>query len=163
MQPVHQIWDDQLLLVRSALKFFIVELNLTSFEDQIDIELYTPKKIQTSYGYALPVYKKNKLQKLVVRIRNQPSVWGMIECLAHEMVHVQQYFHGKLAFKTEEVKFWGIFSDIKMIQIYEGSPVDLPYEKRPWEIEAFNRQAPLTKRFFEVFYGLEVKNEQVPQ
>jgi predicted metallopeptidase len=52
-----------------------------------------------------------------------------IEVLSHELIHLQQTETGKLVKGTKSVKWEGI----------EYSP-ELPYEERPWEREAFDKQ-----------------------
>ena len=52
-----------------------------------------------------------------------------IEVLSHELIHLQQTETGKLIKGTNSVKWEGI----------EYSP-ELPYEERPWEKEAFDKQ-----------------------
>jgi predicted metallopeptidase len=55
-----------------------------------------------------------------------------IEVLSHELIHLQQTETGKLIKGTTSVKWEGI----------EYSP-ELPYDERPWEREAFDKQNQL--------------------
>lgn len=61
-----------------------------------------------------------------------------IETLCHEMVHVKQYSKGELyQLSSRPVHRWH----------REYIPLDIDYENRPWEIEAFELEEQLAKEF----------------
>jgi len=58
--------------------------------------------------------------------------------LCHEMIHLGQYIKGQLSLNVDTKVFtW-------KGQTYAS---EYPYESRPWEIEAFNGQGKLLKKF----------------
>lgn len=58
--------------------------------------------------------------------------------LCHEMIHLGQYIKGQLSLDMDNKVFtW-------KGQSYAS---DYPYESRPWEMEAFNGQGKLLKKF----------------
>jgi hypothetical protein len=68
----------------------------------------------------------------------------LITVLSHEVIHIRQYESKKIIYdrKTKKV-FW------------ENEVVDLdlvPYEKRPWEIEAFAQEGDLSIKVEKIIY-----------
>ena len=58
----------------------------------------------------------------------------LVQCLAHEMVHVKQIAKGQLRL------------DAKQRQTWLGQRVNTVYHERPWEQEAFARERLLASR-----------------
>lgn len=65
---------------------------------------------------------------------------SLVKCLAHEMVHVQQWLSGQMEdlFKTRYQVRWGK-------RVY--SPAKLAYQRHPWEIQAHKVENNLYKCF----------------
>lgn len=59
-----------------------------------------------------------------------------IDIISHEIIHVMQYYSGKLNYNDNQL----MWDD----KLYDLNSVD--YEDRPWEIEAFNKQKQLSYR-----------------
>lgn len=67
----------------------------------------------------------------------------IIETLAHELIHIDQFRSGRLVeLSNQEV----LFRD----QVYEVSSID--YEDRPWEREAFRHQRPIQRHILNRVY-----------
>jgi len=66
------------------------------------------------------------------------GVCGLTDIVCHEMVHLEQYESGRLSLSLEEKEF-----------TWEGEvfPASVPYEERPWEIEAFSDQVKIKRKF----------------
>ena len=62
-----------------------------------------------------------------------------IQIVAHEMVHVKQYFSGKLSWDNEGLQLW------KNCHIEDG----LKYTETPWEIDAMKNQIIMMYKFAE--------------
>lgn len=64
----------------------------------------------------------------------------MIECLAHEFVHVRQVFRGDLIYSLQNgmwrLGWMGV------------DHTNTPYRERPWEIEATAKERPMAQAFF---------------
>ncbi len=78
--------------------------------------------------------------------RDMPWTWTL-QTFAHEMVHIWQYTTGRLRIKwSREQGTW--------LRSWCGgewvNKKDIPYEKRPWEIEARAMEGKLTEAFFKV-------------
>ena len=66
-----------------------------------------------------------------------------IKSLSHELIHLRQYSSGKLRVIGSGVVIW----EGKEINV-----LDIPYNDRPWEIEAFKEQNDLEKKILEKLY-----------
>jgi hypothetical protein len=66
-----------------------------------------------------------------------------IKSLSHELIHLQQYSSGRLIVIGNGVVIW----EGKEINV-----LDIPYNDRPWEIEAFQGQYGLEKKIIEKLY-----------
>lgn len=65
-----------------------------------------------------------------------------IETISHELIHLKQYYTGKLVINKATI-------------IWEGKPfsiVNLKYAEYPWEIEAFKEQKELEKKMKDFLY-----------
>jgi hypothetical protein len=68
-----------------------------------------------------------------------------ITVLSHELIHLRQYYNGKLIVTNELIKW-----DDQIIPVNELSTID--YNSRPWEIEAFQEQKYLDIDIIKVLY-----------
>jgi hypothetical protein len=68
-----------------------------------------------------------------------------ITVLSHELIHLRQYYNGKLIVTNELIKW-----DDQVIPVNELSSID--YNARPWEIEAFQEQKYLDIDIRKVLY-----------
>lgn len=110
--------------------------------------LRTELKLEKS-KYALTIYNAPGLRKregfngicsevadhdIVIMIDGGLGECDLIQCLAHEMVHVKQIAKGQLQL------------DSKSRQTWLGQRVNTVYHERPWEQEAFARERLLASR-----------------
>jgi predicted metallopeptidase len=66
-----------------------------------------------------------------------------ITVLSHELVHLKQYNSGDLNVVGGGIVIW------------KGNKInvlDIPYEQRPWEIEAFNKQGDVASKIIKIIY-----------
>lgn len=68
-----------------------------------------------------------------------------ITVLSHELIHLRQYYNGKLVVSNESIKW-----NDQIIPVNELSTID--YNARPWEIEAFQEQRYLNIDIRKVLY-----------
>ncbi len=69
-------------------------------------------------------------------IRGGMPMKDVIETLAHEMVHIRQFRNRELGYRINYTLYRGA--------VYRP---DLPYEKEPWEIEAYKLEKVLVEKF----------------
>jgi hypothetical protein len=68
---------------------------------------------------------------------------GAMKILSHELIHLEQYDSKRLILVSSGLVTW---------EGKEVSVSDNPYNQRPWEKEAFNRQDDLRKRIEKILY-----------
>lgn len=68
-----------------------------------------------------------------------------ITVLSHELIHLRQYYNGKLVVSNELIKW-----NDQIIPVNELSTID--YNARPWEIEAFQEQKYLDIDIRKILY-----------
>jgi hypothetical protein len=74
---------------------------------------------------------------------NEMSRITSTKILAHELIHLEQYDSGRLRVIKNGVVIW---------EGKEMNVLDIPYNDRPWEREAFKRQDDLEKKLLEKLY-----------
>ena len=77
----------------------------------------------------------------------------LLETIAHELVHAEQYHTKRLSSVFQAQKGWvsqWYGEDCKL----KGTTYN-SYRKQPWEVEAFNRQKELADKVIEMCGGLE--------
>ncbi len=89
------------------------------------------------------VYERDGTTKpYVVIIRSEMTFMQKLKVLAHEMVHVKQYATGQLrSYYVMDVKRV-VWSCQEL-----GAWAQIPYMKRPWEIEAFTMEKGLMDKW----------------
>ena len=76
-------------------------------------------------------------REFTIRIDVSLPLEQMIETILHEMVHVWQYVSKRMVYKwVHEVRFDK--------EVYSW---DMPYDERPWEIEAHAKEKTLKEIF----------------
>jgi hypothetical protein len=144
------------LMLRLAYKYFAVKLGIT--DDQLammDIEIV--KRLGGTGGTCSGSYNlKDELVKVSIKIQDFASDVGLIDVLAHEMVHAKQHFNGEFSFSERKITFLKFFTLTEKIQIHKGQILrDTPYFERLCEQEAFSRSRELTTQFLNFFSQLE--------
>lgn len=96
----------------------------------------------------------NLVHKVNIEIKAAITIFGMIEALAHEMVHAEQFIKGKLHFGKEKIYILGIFPFHRRVRFWKGMCLaDVDYYSNPAEIEAFLKQRALTLEFMKYVEG----------
>lgn len=114
------------LLVTHAAEFFAKKLKLPQSKRVIvDVEFVQGlRKREHCRGLA----RQLTAQKYLIQLERSLKPIAMIRCLAHEMIHVNQWMTGKMEDINHRQKVrWGS-------KVYASG---LAYSKHPWEIEAY--------------------------
>lgn len=74
---------------------------------------------------------------------NELSRITSTKIISHELIHLEQYDSGRLRVISSGVVLW---------EGKEMNVLDIPYNERPWEKEAFRRQDDLEKKILEKLY-----------
>lgn len=120
----------------NSCSFFYKELGLTGAKVSLHF-----KEFENIYfwGYAGEKLDKDGLITYHIFINDKCDLYQSISTAAHEMVHVKQYFTKDLSIKNGAQSWKGIRLSW------------LPYVFRPWEIEAFYKEAKLFNKYFDKY------------
>lgn len=109
-------------------------------------------KYTTTYGFASSDPLGDRAYSIVVRNSCSPKkdtdVHTLLTTLAHELVHIKQYYKGEL----NPYEF-----------IWKGKliPKDTPYREQPWEAEAFQMQNGLVNDYIRHLEATKSTNPRV--
>lgn len=128
------------IVTRSVKRKFVLETASRFLRKELKLE---------KSKYALTIYNAPGLRKregfngicsevaphdIVIMVDGGLAECELVQCLAHEMVHVKQIAKGQLQL------------DSKQRQTWLGQRVNAVYHERPWEQEAFARERLLASR-----------------
>ena len=135
-------------LLSEAITFFKVILNIHN--DDIPVEVELKKKMKKNInGNCRPIFDENlKIIKVHINLKDDTCVMGVIEALAHEMVHAKQLIKGESTFKTEVCYLLRIIPYAKVTRLWKEEDVtNLSYYEQPAEIEAHLLQKELVYKY----------------
>jgi hypothetical protein len=112
---------DKLVSKRISRNVIIV----VKFDDKIDVHGYTS---------VVECNSNKKPREFLLEINPYLGSRGILNTVAHEMVHVGQHIDGKI---DDELRTW----EGKLV------PEDTDYWDEPWEIDAYGRQPGLMTNF----------------
>lgn len=123
----------------------LISATLPLFREYLDLPSDLKFRIASLKGWwEGRYYSQSKTVELDVK-----TPWNrVLETLSHELVHAEQFHTKKLKIKYEKGRW---------ISYWHGVPVRAVYMKRPWEIEAYDRQSGLAKNICTI---MEEKHDQ---
>jgi hypothetical protein len=128
-------------ILRTATHFYASRLMGERLSDSLEIDVnvikdfYTKNKI---LGEAFP--KSDDLgnkKQFVINLEWNKMGKRVLQCLAHEMVHVKQYAKGELKFHEKR----------NLVTFQREQYQDDEYWESLWEIEAYGREVGLYQKF----------------
>jgi len=125
-------------IINSCVKFFIKKLNLQNSKYQL--EVHTVYDLRGKKECSGQVYQKGP-KSICMQLDNRLSMSILLVTIAHEMVHVKQIAKGQYSGR--------LAPNGKVLACWRGKPVKAAYLKRPWEVEAYNRQNALAEMMIE--------------
>lgn len=144
------------LLLRLAYKFFAVKLGITD-EQLAIINIETAKRLGGTGGNCGGVYRLDgTLLRIDIKILEAATDIGMIDVLAHEMVHAKQHLDNEFTFIDREIPFLKWFTIKQTCKVHSGQILeDTPYYERKCEQEAFSKSRELTRQYLNFVNQLE--------
>jgi hypothetical protein len=160
----NKVKKERALLLILGYKFFAHKLGITDEELKM-VSIDICGKMKDADGHCVASYLEGKLLKIKVKILRSGSDIGMLDILAHEMVHVAQNLRGEFTMSTrwEPIFKWIPFlKSIVNIRTHAGQILeDTPYYEMICEQEAFNKSRELTRQFLNFMSILE--NHVIPE
>lgn len=137
-------------LFAEATEFFKSALSIQNAEIPLTIRIVDNiGKGDTAGVCTAFVESDNTISKIVIDIKSSVTVFGMVEALAHEMCHAEQFITGKLNFYKEKRWIFGIFPFWQRRRRWKSTDIDLnSYYTNPAEVEAFIKQRAYALEFF---------------
>ena len=134
--------------IKFATAFFAQYIMGTRLAKNLDIEIRFEDQGKLGEGYCAPVDAERRPRMFEIGIKPKMQRHKMLQCLAHEMVHVKQYARGELSAELITAKWQG--KTYKLTNSFED------YLNWPWEVEAYGRDRALY-----LFYQVMLKSEKV--
>lgn len=136
-------------LFDKGFKYFCQELGITQ-EQRDFIEFSVVQRLAGAGGQCLGTYhaSTNKLLALKIKIVSYPSVMGMLDVLAHELVHARQHFNNEFKHILVEKPFLFFWKTTEWVRTHKGQILEeTPYFEMKCEQEAFTKARELMLGF----------------
>lgn len=133
--------------IKFATAFFANYVMGEKLAKNLDIEIRF-EDLGNLEGVCNPVDAERRPRSFEIGMRPNMQRYKLLQCLAHEMVHVKQYARGELSNELITAKWQG--KTFKLTNSMED------YLNWPWEIEAYGRDRSLY-----LFYQVMLKSEKV--
>jgi len=131
-----------------ATGFFAIYVMGERLAKNLDFEIRFEDQGKMAEGHCHPLDGERRPRSFEIGINPRLQRYKMLQCLAHEMVHVKQYARGELSSELITAKWQG--------KVYKITGSFEDYLNWPWEIEAYGRDRSLY-----LFYQVMLKSEKV--
>lgn len=133
--------------IKFAAAFFANYLMGERLAKNLDIEIRLEDQGRNEGG-CNPTEVTRRPRMFEIGMRPTMQRYKMLQCLAHEMVHIKQYARGELSNELITAKWQG--------KTYKITNSMEDYLNWPWEIEAYGRDRSLY-----LFYQIMLKSEKI--
>ena len=133
--------------IKFATAFFAQYLMGTRLANNLDIEIRIEGQGRAE-GHCNPLDGERRPRSFEIGIRPGMQRYKMLQCLAHEMVHLKQYAKGELSNELITARWQG--KTYKLTNSMED------YFNWPWEVEAYGRDRSLY-----LFYQVLLQSEKI--
>lgn len=134
--------------IKFAAAFYAQYLMGEKLAKNLDLEIRFEDQGKLAEGHCVPLDAERRHRSFEIGINPKMQRYKMLQCLAHEMVHVKQYAKGELANHLITAKWKG--------ETYKITSSIEDYLNWPWEIEAYGRDRALY-----LFYQIMLKSEKI--
>lgn len=134
--------------IKFATAFFANYVMGEKLAKNLDFEIHFKDQGENTDGHCYPLDDERYPRFFMIGVNPNMQRYKVLQCLAHEMVHVKQYARGELTNQLITAKWQG--KTYKLTNSMED------YLNWPWEIEAYGRDRALY-----LFYQVMLKSEKV--
>lgn len=134
--------------IKFAAAFFANYVMGERLAKNLDIEIVFEDQGKMAEGHCHPLDPDRCPRIFEIGINPNLRRHKMLQCLAHEMVHVKQYARNELSAELITAKWQG--------KVYKITNSFEDYLNYPWEVEAYGRDRALY-----LFYQVLLKSEKV--
>jgi len=133
--------------IKFATAFFAQYVMGEKLAKNLDIDIRFESQ-GSAEGHCYPLDAERHPRSFEIGINPKLRRYKMLQCLAHEIVHVKQYAKGELSNELITAKWQG--------KVYKLTNSMEDYLNWPWEIEAYGRDRALY-----LFYAILLKTEKI--
>ena len=139
-----------LQLFKDAIKFFSAALNISESKIPLQVKIVDNLGTGNVAGVCTAnLHPDGGVSDLLIEIKSGITIFGMIEALAHEMCHAEQFISGKLNFRKEKKYLFGLIPFWQRVKRWKSTDIAVSdYYSNPAEVEAFIKQRAYTLEFF---------------
>lgn len=131
-----------------ASRFFARYLMSERLLKNIEVDILFDVRGRNAEGYCGPIDSEYRPRMFEIGVNPKLPRYKMLQCLAHEFVHLKQYAKRELVPGNKTAKFNGVaYKEAKTFEDYLNSP---------WEIEAYGRDRALY-----LFYHAALKQGKI--
>jgi hypothetical protein len=152
------------LLFNLAWKYFCIKLGLTLEEMEL-INISTVKRLGPgTQGNCGAIYILGDLKRIHIKIVRTSDL-GMIDVMAHELVHARQNLRGEFSFqKVLKHKWFGLWPYTETHRFHKDQNLEeTPYWEQLCEQEAYMASREMVRQFLNFMYHLENNVEFVAE
>ena len=138
-------------MFHKAVEFFSTSLEIDNDDIPIKIDIVDNIGRGRTAGTCAPDFDEDfKIKKIDIQIKYSTTTIGMIEALAHEMVHAKQWIKGELSVEVSKYRLFGILPVRKFKKLWNGKDISsLSYYEQPPEKEAHFMQRYMVHLFLD--------------
>jgi hypothetical protein len=119
-------------LIEKAVRFYSKYLGINRTNSTIFV---VSRKSMRTKEKRIGCINKFLEKDYLIRIDNKLPLHRLLSTLAHEMVHAKQMIRGEIKMLK--------YRNGRPKHIWHGEEVRLPYNKQPWELEAYSMEVPM--------------------
>ncbi len=134
--------------IKFATVFFAQYIMSKRLLENIQVDICFEKQGKYAQGHCFSYDDGPRPRMFEIGINSKLSRYKMLQCLAHEIVHMKQYAKGELRHELITAKWQG--KTYKITNSFED------YLNWPWEIEAYGRDRSLY-----LLYSCVLKQEKI--
>jgi hypothetical protein len=131
--------------IRRAADFFMSQLLTSRKASNTDVVISIKKSIGAEGFCSVHEDEENNYspKQFQIDLESRKNIKEFLSTLAHEMVHMRQFRNQELGYRENYTRFRG-----------RAYKLSMPYDKQPWEKEAYKLEKVLVKKFEEYCYGI---------
>lgn len=136
-------------IFNEAVKFFSLALNINESPIPLEVSIVDNLGRGDVAGVCTAnIGSNDEVSSVSIQIKSGITILGMIEALAHEMCHAEQFMTGKLNFYNQKKYLFGFIPFWQRVRRWKSTEIDHnDYYANPAEVEAFIKQRAYTLEF----------------
>jgi len=158
--PRGEFNQDKCSILLHATQFYAKKILGTRLANLINVKIDVRKTIldNNTLGVChMKVTGSKRQRQFKIVLNAKRDLHSQLQTLAHEMVHVRQKAKNQLQYR------WNKSDSSIKVRWMDNAPVrpeDIPYNQRPWEIEARSLERGFYKDYLNFVYKIKKKGDE---